>query len=445
MKECPAPWRHLADIAIIRSKGSNVNGHFRDSMALGVNQRFFYGWLMVVVAMAGYFASGPGQSHMFSVFILPLSNDLGLDQTEISLAYALATLAAAFGLPYVGKLIDRYGMRRVVLVATTLLGLAAIAFGQVQGLVMLCLLFGALRFLGQGTLMLSSANLVAQWFSAKRGFAASLMALGFSASVALHPPLAQWLIDQVGWRQAWLWLGIATWVLYLPLVFFLVQNKPEDIGLLPDGDDSAKSGHAKNAADIGLTSSEALRTTAFWITAISLASFSMLVTALFFYQVSIFQTQGLSEQVAARVFPISAITMVCCMPVFGRMLDRFPTKPLFASGVLLMTASMIAMIFVRDLPTAVIYAVIFGMNNAAVHALLGYVWPRFFGRKHLGSIQGTATTIMVVGASIGPLPFGAAYDLTGSYQTALLTLSLLPALCAAAVLFMRPPDLTKAG
>jgi nitrate/nitrite transporter NarK len=106
---------------------------------------------------------------------------------------------------------------------------------------------------------------------------------------------------------------------------------------------------------------------------------------------------------------------------------------------------MIAMIFVRDLPTAVIYAVIFGMNNAAVHALLGYVWPRFFGRKHLGSIQGTATTIMVVGASIGPLPFGAAYDLTGSYQTALLTLSLLPALCAVAVLFMRPPDLTKMG
>ena len=232
-------------------------------------------------------------------------------------------------------------------------------------------------------------------------------------------------------------------MLYLPLVFFLVQNKPEDIGLLPDGADAAMHSGGSSAADVGLTSSEALRTSAFWITAISLASFSMLVTALFFYQVSIFQTQGLSEQVAARVFPISAITMVCCMPIFGRMLDRFHTKPLFASGVLLMTASMIAMIFVHDLPTAVIYAVIFGMNNAAVHALLGYVWPRFFGRKHLGSIQGTATTIMVVGASIGPLPFGAAYDLTGSYQTALLTLSFLPALCATAVLFMRPPDLTK--
>jgi MFS family permease len=424
-----------------------VSSHYRNSLALGINKRFFYGWLMVGVAMVGYFASGPGQSHMFSVFILPISNDLGLDQTEISLAYAVATLVAAFGLPYIGKLIDRFGMRRVVLITTTLLGFAAIAFGHVQGLVMLGLLFAALRFLGQGTLMLSSTNLVAQWFSAKRGFAASLVALGFSASVALHPPFAQWLIDQVGWRDAWFWLGVSTWVLYLPLVFFLVQNKPEDIGVRPDGvaepiSDDEKT-KASSDADIGLTSGEALRTRAFWITAISLASFSMLVTALFFYQVSIFQTQGLNEQIAARVFPISAITMVCCMPVFGRMLDRFPTKPLFASGVLLMTASMIALTFVQDLVTAVIYAVIFGMNNAAVHALIGFIWPRYFGRKHLGSIQGTAATIMVVGASIGPLPFGAAYDLTGSYQTALLSLSLLPVLCAIAVLLMRPPELSK--
>ncbi|NJO36549.1 MAG: MFS transporter [Rhizobiales bacterium] len=295
--------------------------------------------------------------------------------------------------------------------------------------------------------MLSSANLVGQWFSAKRGFAASLMGLGFSASVALHPPIAQWLIDQVGWREAWLWLGIATWAFYLPIVYFLVQNKPEDIGLLPDGasGDGDRPGGRPSDALIGLTSREAIRTPAFWIIATALASFSMLVTALFFYQVSIFRSQGLPEQIAARIFPISAVTMICFMPIFGRLLDRLPTQPMFAAAMLLMTASMIALTFVHSLATAIVYAVIFGLNNAAVHGLIGYVWPRFFGRRHLGSIQGTATTIMVAGASIGPLPFGAAYDLTGSYRIALLTLALLPALCAIAVLLMRPPDLGKAG
>jgi MFS family permease len=133
--------------------------------------------------------------------------------------------------------------------------------------------------------------------------------------------------------------------------------------------------------------------------------------------------------------------MVLAMPVFGRMLDRFPTKPLFAVALLTMTAAMLALVLVRDVPTAVVYSVVFGINNAAVHTHISYLWPRYFGRRFLGSIQGSAQTIAVVGASIGPIPLGAAYDLFGSYQGALLLLSILPVLCAVAVLFMRPPQL----
>jgi MFS family permease len=419
----------------------------RDALALQVNQRVFYGWVMLAVAATLMFASGPGQSHLFSVFITPISEDLGISRTSVSSAYAGATLAAAFGLPYVGRLVDRFGVRRVVLVIATLFGAAAIAFGQVAGVVTLALAFAALRFLGQGSLMLTSANLVAQWFSRKRGFALSLMALGFSASIAIHPPLAQWLIDQVGWREAWLWLGLITWALVLPPIALLIQNKPEDLGLAPDGaaaDPRTATGpgaRAAHAADVGLTVRQALRTPAFWIIALSFATFSMLVTGLFFHQVAIYNDRGISPQVASWLFSISALTMVLAMPVFGRMLDRFPTKPLFAVALLTMTAAMLALVLVRDVPTAVVYSVVFGINNAAVHTHISYLWPRYFGRRFLGSIQGSAQTIAVVGASIGPIPLGAAYDLFGSYQGALLLLSILPVLCAVAVLFMRPPQL----
>jgi nitrate/nitrite transporter NarK len=91
--------------------------------------------------------------------------------------------------------------------------------------------------------------------------------------------------------------------------------------------------------------------------------------------------------------------------------------------------------------TAVAYAIVFGINNAAMHTHISYLWPHYFGRRFLGSIQGSAQTIAVVGASIGPIPLGAAYDLFGSYQGALLLLSFLPVLCAVAVWFMRPPRL----
>ena len=420
-----------------------LSSQLRDSLALRINQRFFYGWAMLGVAALGMFASGPGQSHMFSVFILPIGRDLGISHTSVSSAYAMATLVAAFGLPYVGRLVDRYGVRQVLLCVAVLLGFAAIAFGAVAGMVTLALGFGALRFLGQGSLMLCSANLVAQWFNRKRGFALSLMGLGFSLSVAAHPPLAQWLIDQIGWRAAWFWLGIMTWVLLVPAVALLVESKPERVGLVPDGHppgDEAGPDRA-DSADVGLAVGQALRTPAFWIIALSLATFSMLVTGLFFHQVSIFHHAGLSPQMAAWVFPISAVTMVLAMPVFGRLLDRLPTKPMFAGAMLTMTAAILALALVDDPATGALYGVVFGINNAAVHTHMSYVWPRFFGRRHLGSIQGTAATIMVVGASIGPLPLGAAFDLYGEYTTALLVLAVLPVLCSVAILLMRPPRL----
>jgi MFS family permease len=420
----------------------------RDSLALRVNQRFFYGWVMLGVAALGMFASGPGQSHMFSVFILPIGQDLGISHTSVSSAYALATLVAAFGLPWVGRLVDRHGVRPVLLSVAVLLGFAAMAFGAVSGMVTLALGFAALRFLGQGSLMLCSANLVAQWFDRKRGFALSLMGLGFSLTMAVHPPLAQWLSDELGWRAAWFWLGIMTWLLLVPAVAILVENKPESLGLQPDGaaagDDEPSRAARAHTADVGLSIGQAVRTPAFWVIALSLATFSMLVTGLFFHQVSIFQSAGLSPQMAAWVFPISALTMVMAMPVFGRLLDRMPTKPMFACAMLTMTAAMLALVLAHDAATAALYGIVFGINNAAVHTHMSYVWPRFFGRRHLGSIQGTAQTIAVIGASLGPLPLGAAFDLYGAYTGALLTLAVLPVLCSIAILLMRPPQLEAA-
>lgn len=419
----------------------------RDTLALRINDRLFYGWVVLAFAALGLFASGPGQSHIFSVFIVPISEDLNVSHTSVASAYALATLVAAFGLPYVGRLIDRFGVRHVILAVAALFGCAAIAFGQVTSLLTLTIGFCALRFLGQGSLMLSCANLVAQWFDQKRGFALSLMALGFAATMAVHPPLAQWLTDQVGWREAWMWLGIFTWLLLIPPILLLVQNKPEDLGLQPDGPvrrelgQGTAAGATPQSAEVGLTVKQALRTVTFWITALSLATFSMLVTALFFHQVSIFTHQGVDPYVAARVFSVSAITMVVGMPIIGRLLDRFPTKPIFACAMLTQSAALIAIVFVGDLTTAVLYGVVFGLNNAAVQTHYTYVWPRFFGRRYLGSIQGTAQTIGIVGASIGPLPFGVAFDLFGSYTGALLIFAVLPVVCAIAILLMPLPRL----
>ena len=418
------------------------DGAGRAAIFAAMGKRWFYGWTILAVAGLGIFATGPGQSHNFSVFVGPIAEDLGLSKASIASAYGLATLVAAFCLPYMGRLVDRFGARRTTTVVVLLLGAAALAFGAVGGLASLALGFAALRFLGQGSLMLNCASLVSQWFSRRRGFALGLMALGFAASMAIHPPLGQYLTETLGWRQAWVVLGVLTWGLMLPPVLLLVHDTPEGVGLRPDGD-AAGAGDAPAKGDApavgGLTLAEALRTSAFYILGAGWFAIAMLVTTLHFYQVSILTAQGVAAEVAARVFPVSALTMVVSMPLVGRMFDRYRTRRVLAAGLLVTTASLVGVTLVRDLTTAVPYAMLFGLNNAFSMTMFGYLWPRYFGRLHLGSIQGTGQMIGVVGASLGPLPVGLAFDLIGSAGGTLRLLASLPLACAAATVFLRTP------
>lgn len=394
---------------------------------------------MLGVAGVAIFASGPGQSHTFSVFVEPIGADLGLSKAAIAGSYGLATVAAAFALPQMGRMVDRHGPRRMMLLVTLLLGVACMAFGAVGGLATLTLAFGALRFLGQGSLMMNAANLVAQWFRRRRGFAMALMALGFAASMAVHPPLGQWLIAHYGWRIAWLVLGLLTWLVLLPPVLLLVIDKPEDRGLAPDGD-AAAAGAAQASPIDGLPVREALRTSAFYLLTAGWFGMSMFVTTLHFYQVSILTAQGVAPEVAARVFPVSALTIMVAMPFVGRLFDRLRTRLVFAAGLAIMAAALVGVTFVADLASAIAYGMLFGLNNAFSLTMFGYLMPRYFGRRHLGALQGTGQMVAVIGASLGPLPVGLAFDYFGSPTLTLRLLALYPLTCGiVAALFLRTP------
>jgi MFS family permease len=191
------------------------------------------------------------------------------------------------------------------------------------------------------------------------------------------------------------------------------------------------------------TLGQALRTPAFYIIAGGLFSMSMLSTALHFFQISVFTAQGLDPATAAMAFTLIAVAMAAAMPLVGRAVDRMQPRLALIAALCLQSASLAAAAFVADLPTAVIYAVLFGLTNASSMVIGTYIWPRYFGRRHIGSIMGTAQTAGVVGASLGPLPLGAGYDLFGSYAETLLILAALPAVAAVAAAFLRRPPLER--
>ena len=413
----------------------------RKSILNYVNAKFFYGWIIVGIANIGIFSSGPGQSHTFSVFVEPISQDLELSSASIASAYGLATLIAAFLLPYMGKIIDRYGARVSLIIISIILGISCIFFGAASNFLMLTVGFGFLRFFGQGSLMLGCANLVSQWFDSKRGFAMSLMALGFGMSMAIHPPVSQFLIDQYGWKYAWIILGISTWIIMVPALFILAWNNPENIGLKPDGVKKSNFKNDEVEAIEGLNLTEALKENSFYILAAMWFGMAMLVTTLHFYQVTILTNQGITTEFAASLFTVSAFAMVVFMPLVGKFFDNFPTKYVLATGLLINSISLISITYSNNEAYSLFYAVSFGINNAFSMTMFGYIWPRYFGRKHLGSIQGTGQMIGVIGASLGPLPVGFAIDYLGSSLITIRYLSVYPIIMAVIIImFLKSPS-----
>jgi MFS family permease len=161
---------------------------------------------------------------------------------------------------------------------------------------------------------------------------------------------------------------------------------------------------------------------------------------LHFWQVQILTKQSISAEFAAQSFTISAIAMVITMPVVGRLFDRLRTRYVFALTLLITATSLTAITLATTSTFAVAYAIIFGINNAFSVTMFGYIWPRYFGRKHLGAVQGTGQMIGVFGASLGPFPVGWTFDAIGDATWTLRFLALPPILIAIiAVIFLSTP------
>ncbi|HKI98939.1 MAG TPA: MFS transporter [bacterium] len=423
----------------------------RTAFAQWIDARLcFYGWPMLGLGVLCMLGTGPGQSYTIGLFFGPLIRELHLSSTMLAAVYGLGTAFAALGLTYTGRLVDRYGPRRLIATIAFLLGGVCLAFPLARNVVALFFAFTFVRFLGQGSLSLSAVNLVSQWFSRRRGLALSVTSLGFAVGLAAYPPVVERLIATVGWRQTWVWMGLWVWMLLIPAVLLLMIDRPDDLGLLPDGvrpstaaaTDPAGPADppAVSADEVSWTPREALHTHTFWILAVAMAIPSALITGMYIYHVQYFLQQGLSARLAADMFSVTSVSMVVAMLLFGLLLDRLPTRFVLAGGILINGVALGVMYNLHDTFTAVIYAMLLGVTSGGAMTNANYVWPRYFGRRHLGGIQGPALTIGIIGASLGALPFGIAYDLLGSYHAAVGLLAFLPLGFGIAVAFLKPPQ-----
>ena len=399
--------------------------------------RPFYGWWIVLAAMAVTFAAGPGQSFMFTVFIDPIIEDTGYSRTTVSSIYAAGTVVSALAVMIVSRLSDRHGPRAMLLIIGTVFGLACIALSFSTGMIAMAVALALLRGLGQGAMPVNGSLMVSQWFIARRGRAMAIMGLGGAITIAVMPNLGQFLIGLFEWRGAYFVLGLMVWAIVLPLGVFVVRNKPEDIGLLPDGADELPEDEVRRIkrAQSGEKRS-VLTSLSFWKLALPMAIPALVDTALVFHQVALFERQGLSAEVAARVFVPFAIASALSGLLAGFVVDRIGPTPLFVANVGIFIAAVL-MLQVASTPfLAVLYAIVLGSAMGVQQIGVRYTWPYYYGRQGLGQVQGSAMMILISATAIGPLLFASVAE-SISYGIAFGGMLVLLALAAIMRLALR--------
>lgn len=267
----------------------------------------------------------------------------------------------------------------------------------------------------------------------------ALMGLGFPLSVATIPPIARFLIDTVGWREAYMALGVMVWVLVLPGALFVVRERPEDMGLHPDGADGPPAEEVLAAGEPEPAPFPVLSSIRFWILAIPLSTSGLVVTGLVFHQVAILDEQGLSAQVAAAIFVPYALSSAGVSLIAGDMADRFGPKVVFAASMTCMLVAMGLAMIMDSLWWAVAYAVILGACGGFSRIVMSTTWAHFYGRRGLGRVQGSATMVNITASALGPLPLAWLHAQFDGFRPGIAILAILPVAALITVALARPP------
>lgn len=408
-----------------------------------INKGLFYGWIMTFMAGLSIFFSAPGQTYSISTFIDAYIQEFDFSRTTISSIYSVATVASGMTIVFMGKMVDRFGQRTMMLCAGFALAMTCLFNSFISNIFMLAIGFFFLRYFGQGSLTLIPSSLVPQWFEEKRAFAISLANLGGMLANMLVPVFNIWLISTYSWQSAWRLWSILIILIFLPLVYFLVVNKPEDIELLPDN--KTVSSHEALLAEMdeveksSWTLNQAMKCKEFWFIGIISMVHPMITTGLMFHFFSIMTLKGLDKTSISFVIGLIALPGLVMPIISNFIIDRFRSKFVITTTLIMISISMILLLFVHSPLTAAAFMLFYGLSISIQSVTTNVIWPRYFGRKYLGSIRGAATVFMVIGSALGPLPFGLSFDLFGSYQIAIIGMSIATLLCLGMSLSIRKP------
>lgn len=395
---------------------------------------FFYGWAILFSAGSSIFVRNAAASLTIAVFVYPLSDELGWSRTLIAGASSLGGLAATFTSPIIGWLVDRFGARLVLTASVLILGISTVSLAWATSTITIFgaaipwafyLAYGMGRVIFSSPIQIGASVVVSRWFIRMRGRVNGILSLTHSAGMVLFPLIASLIIAQSGWRDAWFVLGVMVWVIALLPVSLLIAQNPEEVGLHPDGDDSAdeSSESASNKEDPEWTLREATKTPALWILAIGTGLLFLMQAGTNTHAAAFFRDQGLTATTAGLGISLNAAFLGIGGIVWGRIVENVPARYVMAAVALVMAIGSALFITTDTAIEALAYSSIFGFGLGGMLTIPPVAYADYFGRQSLGAIRGVTEPFTTFGQAIGALVPGIVFD----YFTAPGQESYLPA------------------
>lgn len=361
------------------------------------------GSIVAIAALIGVFATTPGQTVGVSAFIDPISADLGLDRAHVLVLYSLGTFLGILSAPFIGKLIDRFGPRRLIVPAVAAVAAACGVMSLVHDAWSLGLGFLVLRAATIAGLSLVTMQMVNLWFDRFRGRITALAMMGLALGGLVIPPLVEPIIQGEGWRAAYIALAVAVLSIMLPVGLAFYRNRPEEIGAARDFGRASSDGSPMPA--IGLTLAESVRTNAFWYFSSLTVLSNGVGTALMLDHVRAMGEAGLVRDSAIGLLGAMTTTQAVATLCSGALIDRFGARPVGLLGLCLLGFSVTCLWTSPTLAGGLAYAMTLGAMIGTLQIVYSAGLAESFGLRHLGTIRGTLFVIGVSGAAAGPLAF----------------------------------------
>ena len=352
---------------------------------------------------------------VFGLFLIPIATEFGWPRAGVSFVLLIIAIAGAIGYPIVGRLIDRYGARPVILTGNVLFAasVASVSLAEASRIQF----YSAYALIGITAAIPSSVmftKVIAGWFDQRRGlFLGIAGGLGNGIGAALSPLFVYALISSYGWRAGFQGIGAAIILIGFPVLYLLLRDPPQGVS-------RSATEHLEKTA--GLSLAEALKTSTFWIILAAIALGAGCMTAIFAHVVPMLLDRGVSARQATTVLATFSLVTAGWQIGMGYMLDRIPRPWIAAPFYLLALAGLILLESTSSYPLLLLSGMLMGLGLGTEYGVLPYFLSRYFGTRHYGAISGSMYGVIVLTQGLTPFLMDLVFDVTGNYDIAIIAI-----------------------